>query len=65
MLLARDALRNMKESLTNRMKTVIEKYLMPLNEIQEMYINKKEYISLHPENVAPEDKIQNGLPFYL
>ena len=60
-----DALRNMKvESLTNRMKTVIEKYLMPLNEIQEMYINKKEYISLHPENVAPEEhKIQKWFTF--
>lgn len=51
-----DSLRNMKaETLSNRMKEVIEKYILPLGEIEEMYITKKEYNALHPENVAPEE----------
>tara|TARA_Y100000992_G_C21274369_1_gene499025 strand:+ start:4130 stop:10279 length:6150 start_codon:yes stop_codon:yes gene_type:complete len=60
-----DSLRNVKqEVLSNRMKDIIEKYIVPLNEIQEMYITKKEYISLHPENIAPEEhKVQKWLTF--
>jgi len=60
-----DSLRNMKQDvLSNRIKEVIEKYILPLSEIEEMYIAKKEYIALHPENVAPEEhKIQKWTSF--
>ena len=60
-----DSLRNMKpETLANRMKEVIEKYILPLGEIEEMYITKKEYNALHPENIAPEEqKLQKWLTF--
>ena len=60
-----DSLRNMKaETLSNRMKEVIEKYILPLGEIEEMYITKKEYNALHPENIAPEEqKLQKWLTF--
>lgn len=60
-----DALRNMKQDkLSLRIKEVIEKYIMPLGEIQELYVAKKEYMALHPENIAPEEhKIQKWLSF--
>lgn len=60
-----DALRSMKqEKLSLRMKEVIEKFIMPLSEIQEMYVTKKEYMALHPENIAPEEhKLQKWLSF--
>lgn len=60
-----DALRNVKqEKLSLRMKEVIEKFIMPSGEIQELYVAKKEYMALHPENIAPEEhKIQKWLSF--
>lgn len=60
-----DSLRTMKsDKLSLRIKDVIEKYVMVLSDIQELYVLKKEYILLHPDTVVPEEhKLQKWLHF--
>jgi len=60
-----DSMKSMKsDRLSVRIKDIIEKYIMTMSNIQELYVVKKEYMLLHPELVAPEElQIQKWLHF--
>lgn len=60
-----DSMKSMKsDRLSNNMKAIIEKYVMTMNDIQEMYIVKKEHMLLNPDLIAPEElKIQKWVHF--
>lgn len=60
-----DSMKSMKtERLSVRMKDIIEKYIMTMSDIQEMYVVKKEFMLLNPELIAPEElKIQKWVHF--
>ena len=52
------------EKLTIRMRDIIEKYIMPVSEIAELYVSKKEYVLLHPNTSVPEEhKLQKWVHF--
>ncbi len=51
-----DAMKGMKqEKFSNRIKEVIDKFIMPLAEVQDLYVLKKNYIKENPELVPPEE----------
>lgn len=60
-----NSLRGMKqEKLSNRMTDIITNNILTNNEINELYINKKEYLLLVPEvNIPDEHKIQKWFHF--
>ena len=60
-----DSIQNVKQDkLKIRIRDIIEKYIITIPEIQELYVIKKEYMLLHPELVAPEEhKIQKWKHF--
>lgn len=51
-----NAITNYKQDqLTNRIKSMIEKYILNHNDINELYVKKHEYIILNPDIVIPEE----------
>jgi len=60
-----DSLRNLKpDTMASRIKDVIQEYIMPMSDIQELYVIKKEYILLNPDSIIPEEhKLQKWLHF--
>ena len=43
------------EVLVKRMKDIFDNFIMKRSDIMEMYVKKREYMSLHPETVAPQE----------
>lgn len=41
--------------MEKRMKEILEKFILNNNEITEMYLKKREYMLLHPEEVTPDE----------
>jgi hypothetical protein len=60
-----DSIQNVKQDkLKIRIRDIIEKYIMPIGEIQELYVVKKEYMLLHNDQIVPEEhKIQKWKHF--
>ncbi len=51
-----DSLKTMKqEKMANRMKEVIDNFIIKYDEIKDLYLQKKEYILLNPNLVPPEE----------
>jgi hypothetical protein len=42
-------------TLLKRMKTVLQSYILTRNDISELYLKKKEYSMLHPDQIVPEE----------
>ena len=59
-----DTMKTMKtDKLKSRIETVLDK-IMKINELQELYVIKKDFILLNPELVAPEEhKIEKWVHF--
>jgi len=60
-----DSIQNVKQDkLKIRIRDIIEKYILPVGEIQELYVVKKEYMLLHSDHIVPEEhKIQKWKHF--
>ena len=54
-----------REKITSRIKDVIEMFVYPLLEIQELYIAKKNYMLLNPGLVTPEEHAVQKWVHYL
>lgn len=51
-----DSIQRLKaDMLVQRMKMVIDKYLINRSDVNELFIKKREYILLHPESVSAEE----------
>ena len=54
-----------REKMTNRIKDMIETFVYPVMEIQELYIAKKNYMNLNPDLVTPEEHAVQKWVHYL
>lgn len=51
-----DSIQKLTSSIMEkRMKEILEKFILNNNEITEMYLKKREYMLLHPEEVTPDE----------